>query len=181
MLLCFIFQAVLEYVIFCHQEESAWPLGTAKDLKTKFDDIFAATKYTKALDNIKKFRSEQLGKVKVLEADLRHLKEKKEKADEIQKNLEATVRRADKILTSWQEREAEKEPLQERQTELHEKLQTVMDQENELGKLQTKAYTQSRIVISLPACPNCPKSLDLRCAFIQHHEQVGEKNVSNPV
>lgn len=40
-------QAVLENVIFVHQEDSNWPLGEGQILKKKFDDIFAATKYTK--------------------------------------------------------------------------------------------------------------------------------------
>lgn len=34
-------------MIFVHQEESNWPLAEGKVLKEKFDDIFAATKYTK--------------------------------------------------------------------------------------------------------------------------------------
>ena len=34
-------------MIFVHQEESNWPLSEATVLKRKFDDIFAATKYTK--------------------------------------------------------------------------------------------------------------------------------------
>lgn len=36
--------ALLENVIFCHQEESFWPLSDDKALKTKFDDIFSASK-----------------------------------------------------------------------------------------------------------------------------------------
>ena len=40
-------QAVLENVIFVHQEDSNWPLSDGQTLKKKFDDIFAATKYTK--------------------------------------------------------------------------------------------------------------------------------------
>jgi len=39
---------VLENVIFVHQDESNWPLAEGQVLKKKFDDIFAATKYTKA-------------------------------------------------------------------------------------------------------------------------------------
>lgn len=35
---------VLNNVIFCHQEESNWPLCEGKALKDKFDSIFAATK-----------------------------------------------------------------------------------------------------------------------------------------
>ncbi len=38
-------KAILENVIFCHQEDSNWPLEDAKTLKQKFDDIFASTKY----------------------------------------------------------------------------------------------------------------------------------------
>ena len=37
-------KAVLENVIFCHQEESYWPLAEPAALKKKFDDIFEATR-----------------------------------------------------------------------------------------------------------------------------------------
>ena len=45
-------QAVLENVIFVHQDESNWPLAEGQVLKRKFDDIFAATKYTKVSEQI---------------------------------------------------------------------------------------------------------------------------------
>jgi DNA repair protein RAD50 len=37
--------AVLENVIFVHQDESNWPLQDSSTLKKKFDDIFSATRY----------------------------------------------------------------------------------------------------------------------------------------
>jgi DNA repair protein RAD50 len=37
-------KAVLENVIFCHQEDSYWPLAEPSVLKKKFDEIFEATK-----------------------------------------------------------------------------------------------------------------------------------------
>jgi DNA repair protein RAD50 len=37
-------KAVLENVIFCHQEDSYWPLAEPSALKKKFDDIFEATR-----------------------------------------------------------------------------------------------------------------------------------------
>ena len=40
-------RAILESVVFCHQEESSWPLQDGATLKKKFDDIFEATRYTK--------------------------------------------------------------------------------------------------------------------------------------
>ncbi|CAF1326608.1 unnamed protein product [Adineta steineri] len=66
--------AILENVIFCHQEESNWPLSEGKQLKNKFDDIFAATKYMKALELIRKIRTEKLQTVKISRAEIGHLK-----------------------------------------------------------------------------------------------------------
>jgi DNA repair protein RAD50 len=57
-------KAILENVIFVHQEEANWPLRESKVLKAKFDDIFAATRYSKALEAIKKLRKVQMDKVK---------------------------------------------------------------------------------------------------------------------
>jgi DNA repair exonuclease SbcCD ATPase subunit len=37
-------KAVLENVIFCHQEDSYWPLSEPSVLKKKFDEIFEATR-----------------------------------------------------------------------------------------------------------------------------------------
>ena len=51
--------AVLESVVFVHQEDSCWPLAEDKVLKQKFDDIFAATEYTKALDQLKTFKNDK--------------------------------------------------------------------------------------------------------------------------
>ena len=42
-------KAILENVIFCHQEESNWPLSEPAALKKKFDDIFEATKFVPPL------------------------------------------------------------------------------------------------------------------------------------
>lgn len=62
-------KAVLEYVIFCHQDESLWPMSEPSVLKKRFDEIFEALKYTKAIDNIKVLRkkqNEELGTMKIL-------------------------------------------------------------------------------------------------------------------
>ena len=42
-------KAVLENVIFVHQDESNWPLQDPSTLKKKFDDIFSATRYLREL------------------------------------------------------------------------------------------------------------------------------------
>uniref|UniRef100_A0A1I7TP81 Zinc-hook domain-containing protein n=1 Tax=Caenorhabditis tropicalis TaxID=1561998 RepID=A0A1I7TP81_9PELO len=47
-------KAIFKYVIFCHQEESTWPLSEPKELKRRFDDIFQLTKFVKAQERMKK-------------------------------------------------------------------------------------------------------------------------------
>lgn len=39
-------KAILENVIFVHQDEANWPLQDSSTLKKKFDDIFSATRYS---------------------------------------------------------------------------------------------------------------------------------------
>ena len=45
--------AILNNVIFCHQEESNWPLTEGAQLKQKFDDIFESSRYTEALKSMR--------------------------------------------------------------------------------------------------------------------------------
>ena len=62
--------AIIDNVIFCHQDESFWPLSDSSTLKKKFDEIFEAQKYTKAIGNIKdiqKVQKVELEKYKIFE------------------------------------------------------------------------------------------------------------------
>lgn len=76
-------KAVLDYVIFCHQDDSLWPMSEPSVLKKKFDEIFEALKYTKAIDNIKalvKGQKIELGKLQIL---LEQYKIDKERAERV--------------------------------------------------------------------------------------------------
>jgi len=52
-------KAVLEHVVFCHQEESNWPLMEGAKLKERFDQIFESARWAKALEDIRKLRKER--------------------------------------------------------------------------------------------------------------------------
>ncbi|KDD75398.1 hypothetical protein H632_c703p0, partial [Helicosporidium sp. ATCC 50920] len=60
--------AVLTSVIFVHQDDSLWPMGEAGAVKRRFDELFAATKYTKALETLKKLRQEKQADIRVARA-----------------------------------------------------------------------------------------------------------------
>ncbi|KAF2471118.1 uncharacterized protein BDR25DRAFT_342871 [Lindgomyces ingoldianus] len=82
-------KAVLENVIFCHQDDSLWPMSEPSALKKKFDEIFEAQKYTKAIDNIKILRkkhTEELGKFKLIE---QHAKEDRDRGERARKKADA--------------------------------------------------------------------------------------------
>lgn len=76
-------KAILEFVIFCHQDESLWPLSEPAALKKKFDEIFEAQKYTKAIDNIKHLRKNQGLSLQTSIIDEATCKENKGKADRV--------------------------------------------------------------------------------------------------
>ncbi|USP79142.1 hypothetical protein yc1106_06416 [Curvularia clavata] len=83
-------KAILENVIFCHQEDSLWPLADPTTLKKKFDEIFEAMKYTKAIDNIKMIRKDrniELGQLKIIEVNAKEDKTRAQKSEERQARL----------------------------------------------------------------------------------------------
>ncbi|KAJ4349088.1 DNA repair protein rad50 [Ascochyta clinopodiicola] len=83
-------KAILDNVIFCHQEESLWPLSDASTLKKKFDEIFEAMKYTKAIENIKMIRKDrnvELGQLKIIEANAKEDKDRAAKSEKRQAAL----------------------------------------------------------------------------------------------
>ena len=76
-------KAILDSVIFCHQDDSLWPMSTPVDLKKRFDEIFEAEKYTKAIENIKvlrKTQNDELAKYKIIEQQAKEDKIKGERA-----------------------------------------------------------------------------------------------------
>jgi len=45
--------AIIQNVVFCHQDESLWPFSDQANLKNIFDEVFDTTKYTKALTEMR--------------------------------------------------------------------------------------------------------------------------------
>ncbi|CCH58365.1 hypothetical protein TBLA_0A05720 [Henningerozyma blattae CBS 6284] len=80
-------KAILDYVIFCHQEDSLWPLSEPANLKKKFDEIFQAMKFTKALDSLKAIKKDMNVDIKLLKQSVEHLKVDKDRANAIKLNI----------------------------------------------------------------------------------------------
>ncbi|NXB79287.1 RAD50 protein, partial [Donacobius atricapilla] len=131
-------KSVLNNVIFCHQEESNWPLSEGKALKQKFDEIFSATRYIKALEALRQVRLKQSLKVKECQTELKYLKQNKEKAQEIQEHLnnrEAQLAASKENVISI---ENQLEPLKSSLAVVEQNLTKVMRLDNDVKALESR-------------------------------------------
>ena len=80
-------KAILEHVIFCHQEDSNWPLGTPSEVKKKFDEIFAATRYVAALDKLKDLKNQYRKQLRDFEVQMVTFREHRDQAHNLKKDI----------------------------------------------------------------------------------------------
>ncbi|KAK6340190.1 DNA repair protein rad50 [Orbilia blumenaviensis] len=135
-------RSILDNVIFCHQEESMWPLSEASVLKKKFDEIFEAQKYTKAIDNIKTLRKKQAEEIKRLNLLQDQFKVDKERAERAEKKTK-------QISSEIENLREQREELSREISKLHEEIealwQTTSSFEKDIAVLTTKRSDHQRI------------------------------------
>lgn len=104
-------KAILENVIFVHQDEANWPLQDSSTLKKKFDDIFSATRYTKALEVIKKLHKEQAQEIKTYKLKLEHLQTLKDSAYKLRESIAQDQERTNSLKIQIQNLDKEIEEV----------------------------------------------------------------------
>ncbi|KNE90320.1 hypothetical protein PSTG_16248, partial [Puccinia striiformis f. sp. tritici PST-78] len=129
-------KAILENVIFCHQEESNWPLSEPASLKKKFDEIFEATKYTKALDNIKSIKKDAAIELKVDKEKYNNLVIDKNRAEKLQSTI-------DKLTTNISAKEEQYHTLEAEVKELSESNKTFYQQASRFQQIVNEHSTLS--------------------------------------
>eukprot|EP01117_Protostelium_nocturnum_P015393 TRINITY_DN5966_c0_g1_i2.p1 TRINITY_DN5966_c0_g1~~TRINITY_DN5966_c0_g1_i2.p1 ORF type:complete len:776 (-),score=318.58 TRINITY_DN5966_c0_g1_i2:1713-3998(-) len=153
-------KSILESVIFCHQEDSNWPLSEASVLKKKFDDIFASTRYTKALEAIKKEKKSQNDLLKEYGLKMETIKTNRDLSIQFKsdlKNLTEKVNQTDEEIKSLREVINQKElkitQLRKKQSGAQEEIQEVIkmkatraqliDQNKQTHKELANEFTES--------------------------------------
>ena len=131
-------KAILENVVFVHQEESNWPLGEAATLKKKFDEIFSATKYTKALEHINKLKKEQNQKIKEFRLMKDTLRVKKDHAVKLRKRHDEDKERARAVMERMRALEAEMKEAEARLKDAHEQLEAARTAREKRGRLRAR-------------------------------------------
>lgn len=123
-------KAVLDNVVFCHQEESSWPLQDGLTLKKKFDDIFDSTRYSKALEVFAKAKKEYNLKAKDHKAEVAELRSHRYAAQGFRKEIQEHNEKLEELedqLESGRNALRENEEEQERVEELLEKADAALD------------------------------------------------------
>ncbi|KAK9406581.1 DNA repair protein RAD50 [Crotalus adamanteus] len=137
-------KSVINNVIFCHQEDSNWPLSEGKALKQKFDEIFSATRYIKALETLRQVRLKQGQRVKECQVELKYLKQNKEKAQEIQNQLTGRETQLAASKENVRHIENQLEPLKNSLMEIEQNLVKVTRLDNESKALESRRKQMER-------------------------------------
>ena len=118
-------KAVLTNVIFCHQEDSHWPLSEAKVLKEKFDQIFGSAGYVKALKKIKEIRKEHMKNIDLLKKDKIYFEEIISQFRKLTGNLSKKKAEQDERDRTLKRLQKEFEPVESRLDEINSKNQEI--------------------------------------------------------
>ncbi|KAI5081778.1 hypothetical protein GOP47_0001521 [Adiantum capillus-veneris] len=134
-------KAILENVIFVHQDEANWPLADGATLKKKFDDIFSATKYTKALEVIKKLHKEQAQEIKMQKLKLENAQTLRDAAYKLQESIDHDSESSDKLKSQSQKLDREIAEVQLRINHLDKTIRDLRRLHEEVRVLDTKRST----------------------------------------
>lgn len=139
-------KAILESVIFCHQEESNWPLQEGAELKKRFDAIFESARYTKALEAIRKLRKARLADTKDFKRDLDVLNVKMKAADAIQDKIDAAEEKLAAMLEEVEQATDSVEQAEETLTELEQLKAEIRNQQTALDLAQAEVHQKDDMV-----------------------------------
>jgi DNA repair protein RAD50 len=144
-------EAILDSVIFCHQDESLWPMSEPGTLKRKFDEIFAAMRYTKAIDIIKNLRKAQNGELekhRLLENQFKTDKDRGERTERrsiaLQEDIEKLREKSERanrcmqeMLDKAKEKHAQKSSFSAIVSELAAKRNLLKERQDNINDLRT--------------------------------------------
>ncbi|QIW97033.1 hypothetical protein AMS68_002551 [Peltaster fructicola] len=123
--------AVLDRVIFCHQDESLWPMAPPKDVKLHFDELFEIKKYADAIAQLKKLQSAQRIALGKHETTAMFQKQNREKG----KGVDRECKKLSEQIAALIVKQAN---LKSQIEETQEKAQAAYDRANRAGAVLTE-------------------------------------------
>ncbi|PKS08252.1 hypothetical protein jhhlp_005195 [Lomentospora prolificans] len=166
--------AILDAVIFCHQDESLWPMSEPSVLKKRFDEIFEALKYTKAIDNLKVLRKkqgEELSKLKIFEEQDKINKEKGDRAERRSRALQTEIEEArEQCRTISEEMDEIQDTIRQKHQQANSFLSIVQDLKNKRDQLEYRQDAVAELKVTLEELPEDDAWLET--ALSQYEERM---------
>eukprot|EP00756_Hemistasia_phaeocysticola_P032492 Hpha_TRINITY_DN16409_c0_g6::TRINITY_DN16409_c0_g6_i1::g.162693::m.162693/K10866/RAD50; DNA repair protein RAD50 len=125
-------KAVLDNVVFLHQDEANWPLADPATLKKKFDDIFSAARYTKALEDIRKVVKDMREQVRQHSAAVSTLGEARASAQTLRQGCETDQGKLQELQARSDELQGRLSSVEHRWADANAKSQALQQQESQL-------------------------------------------------
>ncbi|KAF4125055.1 DNA repair protein RAD50 [Geosmithia morbida] len=176
--------AILDAVIFCHQDESLWPLSEPAALKKRFDEIFEALKYTKVIENLKVLRKKQVEQLGKLQNDEAHNKINKDRGERAEKRMTGLQAEIEAAREKCERLTADMEETQDRIRDKHEQansfLQIVQNLSNKREQLEYRQDAVDELRQTIEELHDDEASLEASLAQyeerIQGFQQEAEQN-----
>lgn len=125
--------SLLDNVLFCHQEDSQWPLAESGTLKKKFDEIFEAGKYTNAVKELVGIKKKHKARLGSLEEQSKSAAVDKTRAKKARENMS---RLKDKVEELRKESAQLQQQMDSAQKEANEAWTESENFASEIGKLE---------------------------------------------
>lgn len=130
--------AIINNVIFCHQENANWPLADGKKLKEKFDEIFDAVTYNKFIEHARKTIKDGKVELRIQEANVKASKEKKREAENLFNTLNDCKGRLNDIEKQIDEKKQALQPINTRIKEILKIEDELLEIRAELARKETE-------------------------------------------
>jgi DNA repair protein RAD50 len=154
--------AILDFVIFCHQDDSLWPLSEPAVLKKKFDEIFESGKLSNIITDVKKDRKALATSYKEGKIVFDHLMKERERAEKIQKRIDQNKKKVEELSRQRKTYSHQINDVAQEIGSLLETIQEVNNKESDL-KILTNTKEQKEKIFK-----------DLQNRMIEYHESDEE-------
>ncbi|KAK0632787.1 hypothetical protein B0T14DRAFT_550211 [Immersiella caudata] len=170
--------AVLDSVIFCHQDESLWPMSEPGTLKKRFDEIFDASKYAKVIDNLKVLRKRKGDDLKLLVVQEANDKANKERADKVDREMDKLTREIEESRAEahrlWDQMAEEQTRATEKKKQANSFLDIVHDLKNKRERLEFKKEAIEELQSRIGEMPDSDAVLS---GILDEYEKTTERTI----
>ncbi|XP_017782547.1 PREDICTED: DNA repair protein RAD50 [Nicrophorus vespilloides] len=131
-------KAILNNVIFCHQESSLWPLDKDSDVKKKFDDIFDSAKYNKCVTYLREQLRKKEENFRLLRTKLDGIRCLREEVNRKKNQLKEKQSKYDSVKDEVRAKEEQLRPINERLSEIITIEENLIQLQNKLAVLESE-------------------------------------------